>query len=307
MQLHDVLHRTRTRRGDVARHRERARPEVQHPQGHAGVAASVDHGRDEPRVLELEVERIERIDVRLRGALDDEGVAAVGAALGKEPRTHLLAVEFESGIAHAFHTRSGACGRPDAASTSGSSEWSSPRRHRRVPMMCGKSRGDRGRDGIRRSVVPADGGRVQAAQSQQRAVAWDDRVLGAHTTPHFMQSSTWEGGAVVGSVARLAARARHRAGLPGARLRATRRGIRPVPAPAARERPGPRGHRAADRADPGRARHGVRDEDRGAPAARRGARGGLPRRRAGSRPRRRSTATRSSSTPRWARTRSSRT
>lgn len=33
---------------------------------------------------------------------------------------------------------------------------------------------------------------MQAAQSQQQAVAWDDRVLGAHTTPHFMQSSTWE-------------------------------------------------------------------------------------------------------------------
>ena len=34
---------------------------------------------------------------------------------------------------------------------------------------------------------------MQAAQSQQWAVAWDDRVLGAHTMPHFMQSSTWEG------------------------------------------------------------------------------------------------------------------
>jgi serine/alanine adding enzyme len=33
---------------------------------------------------------------------------------------------------------------------------------------------------------------VQAAQSQQRAVVWDDRVLAAHSNPHFMQSSTWE-------------------------------------------------------------------------------------------------------------------
>lgn len=33
---------------------------------------------------------------------------------------------------------------------------------------------------------------MQAAQSQQRAVVWDDRVLAAHSNPHFMQSSTWE-------------------------------------------------------------------------------------------------------------------
>lgn len=33
---------------------------------------------------------------------------------------------------------------------------------------------------------------MQAAQSQQVAVAWDDRVLTAHSAPHFMQSSTWE-------------------------------------------------------------------------------------------------------------------
>ena len=35
---------------------------------------------------------------------------------------------------------------------------------------------------------------VQAAQSQsqQVAAAWDERVLGTHSTPHFMQSSTWE-------------------------------------------------------------------------------------------------------------------
>lgn len=33
---------------------------------------------------------------------------------------------------------------------------------------------------------------MQAAQSQQMAVVWDDRVLAAHSLPHFMQSSTWE-------------------------------------------------------------------------------------------------------------------
>lgn len=31
-----------------------------------------------------------------------------------------------------------------------------------------------------------------AVQSDQVAVGWDDRVLAAHTLPHFMQSSTWE-------------------------------------------------------------------------------------------------------------------
>ena len=33
---------------------------------------------------------------------------------------------------------------------------------------------------------------MQAAQSQRVAVEWDDRVLAAHSMPHFMQSSTWE-------------------------------------------------------------------------------------------------------------------
>jgi serine/alanine adding enzyme len=34
--------------------------------------------------------------------------------------------------------------------------------------------------------------RVQTVQSDQVSVGWDDRVLAAHTFPHFMQSSTWE-------------------------------------------------------------------------------------------------------------------
>ena len=33
---------------------------------------------------------------------------------------------------------------------------------------------------------------MQAAQSQEHAVAWDDRVLASQSAPHFMQSSTWE-------------------------------------------------------------------------------------------------------------------
>ena len=66
-----------------------------------------------------------------RQSIDDDDIAAVvdvlhGDWLTIGPRV----AEFESGIAHAFHTRSGACSRPDAASTSGSSEWSSPRSHR---------------------------------------------------------------------------------------------------------------------------------------------------------------------------------
>ena len=81
--------------------------------GTPALAASVDHPRDESRVLELEVERIERIDVRLRRALDDERVAAVRAAVGKQPSVHLVAVEFESGIAHAFHPRWALLGGPD--------------------------------------------------------------------------------------------------------------------------------------------------------------------------------------------------
>jgi serine/alanine adding enzyme len=33
---------------------------------------------------------------------------------------------------------------------------------------------------------------VQAVQSDHVAFGWDDRVLAAHSSPHFMQSSTWE-------------------------------------------------------------------------------------------------------------------
>ena len=33
---------------------------------------------------------------------------------------------------------------------------------------------------------------MQAVQSDHVAVGWDDRVLAAHSCPHFMQSSTWE-------------------------------------------------------------------------------------------------------------------
>ena len=33
---------------------------------------------------------------------------------------------------------------------------------------------------------------MQAAQSQEHAVAWDDRVLAGQSAPHFMLSSTWE-------------------------------------------------------------------------------------------------------------------
>jgi serine/alanine adding enzyme len=33
---------------------------------------------------------------------------------------------------------------------------------------------------------------VQVVQADQVAVGWDERVLAAHTSPHFMQSSTWE-------------------------------------------------------------------------------------------------------------------
>ena len=33
---------------------------------------------------------------------------------------------------------------------------------------------------------------MQAVQSEQVSVGWDDRVLATHTIPHFMQSSTWE-------------------------------------------------------------------------------------------------------------------
>ena len=33
---------------------------------------------------------------------------------------------------------------------------------------------------------------MQAVQPDHVSVAWDDRVLGAQTCPHFMQSSTWE-------------------------------------------------------------------------------------------------------------------
>jgi len=32
---------------------------------------------------------------------------------------------------------------------------------------------------------------VQTVQRDQTAVGWDDRILDAHTAPHFMQSSTW--------------------------------------------------------------------------------------------------------------------
>lgn len=33
---------------------------------------------------------------------------------------------------------------------------------------------------------------MQVVQADQVAVGWDERVLAAHTSPHFMQSSTWE-------------------------------------------------------------------------------------------------------------------
>jgi len=33
---------------------------------------------------------------------------------------------------------------------------------------------------------------VQVVQADRVAVGWDERVLAAHTSPHFMQSSTWE-------------------------------------------------------------------------------------------------------------------
>ncbi|MFD4420293.1 lipid II:glycine glycyltransferase FemX [Agromyces sp. NPDC058484] len=33
---------------------------------------------------------------------------------------------------------------------------------------------------------------MQAVQSDQVSVGWDERVLAAHTTPHYMQSSTWQ-------------------------------------------------------------------------------------------------------------------
>ena len=41
------------------------------------------------------------------------------------------------------------------------------------------------------NALPGAGGTVQTVQTDQIAVGWDDRILAAHTLPHFMQSSTW--------------------------------------------------------------------------------------------------------------------
>ena len=126
VQFDDVLRRARACGPDEAGDREGAGAQMQHADRDAALPHSVDHRPDQTRVFELEIDRIEWIHVRLRGPLDHEGISAVRAAPGKEPRAHLLTVEFESGTAHASHPRSGPPGRPDAAATSASSEWSPP-------------------------------------------------------------------------------------------------------------------------------------------------------------------------------------
>ncbi len=117
---------------------------------------------------------------------------------------------------------------------------------------------------------------VQAVQSDQVSVGWDDRVLATHTTPHFMQSSTWEtvrtGGPWHVSRRGLGVERDYPA-LVFERLAEGFGILQHLPrvsgiSPADVPRP--------ERADPGGARPRLRDEDRGAPAARRDAHRGVP-------------------------------
>ncbi len=92
-ELDHLLPRAGPGRLDVARQREGARAEVHDRHRFAGRAEHVDHVAHPLHVLEEQVARIVEVHVRLRRAVDDEGVRAIHPAIGRDDRLESAQLE----------------------------------------------------------------------------------------------------------------------------------------------------------------------------------------------------------------------
>ncbi len=115
VEFQHLLARPRSGRMDVAGQSERTTPEVQRCQGLTGVAPLVDDMADALHVLEEQAGRVVEVDVRLRGAVDNEGVAAVSPAIGLDDRHHAVREPHLHRTRHARQRATSVAAQSDAA------------------------------------------------------------------------------------------------------------------------------------------------------------------------------------------------